>query len=62
LDGLETTPAEPNLRIENGNIVFYALGGNVDDAKISDYLETDFANNRLQIKVGDGRIFNILCV
>jgi len=62
LDGLETTPAEPNLRIENGNIVFYALGGNVDEAKISDYLETDFANNRLQIKVGDGRIFNILCV
>jgi hypothetical protein len=60
LEGLETTSAAPNLRLESGNISFDSLKAVISESNITSYTSTDKSRARLSITTPSGT-FKILC-
>ena len=61
LDGLDTVPAAPSLRIESGNLRFDSLVGIVSESNITEYSSNDVSGSRISIQTSGG-VFGILCV
>lgn len=59
-EGLETTAAAPNLRIESGNLSFDSLKAVVSGANITSYSSSNTSKVRLPIQTPSGT-FKILC-
>ena len=61
IDGLDTVPAAPSLRIESGNLRFDSLVGIVSESNITEYSSNDVSGSRISIQTSGG-VFGILCV
>jgi hypothetical protein len=61
LNGLDTVPGAPSLRLESGNLRFDSLVGIVSESNITEYSPNDVSGSRISIQTSSG-VFGILCV
>jgi hypothetical protein len=60
LNGLDTVPGAPSLRLESGNLRFDSLVGIVSESNITEYSPNDVSGSRISIQTSGG-LFRILC-